>query len=259
MDILELYIKSFSAIFGLLVGSFLNVVILRVPRNQSIVKPRSSCPKCHKQIKWYENLPLVSYILLRGKCSRCKAKISWRYPLIEALVGLISLFLAPSSLNVEAWLSYIFYFSLACVFLAHFVIDVEHQLLPDKINLFFLIISIPYVLTNFPLYHWLVGGVIGFLGPLGVTYFYYKLRGQLGLGGGDIKFFGILGLILGPVGILNNIFMSCMLGSIVGVVMILSKKLDKDVPFAFGPFIIIVASLQIFFPEVVELISPVGL
>ncbi len=216
MDILELYIKSFSAIFGLLVGSFLNVVILRVPRNQSIVKPRSSCPKCHKQIKWYENLPLVSYILLRGKCSHCKAKISWRYPLIEALVGLISLLLA-------------------------------------------LIISIPYVLINFPLYHWLVGGLIGFLGPLGVTYFYYKLRGQLGLGGGDIKFFGILGLILGPVGILNNIFMSCMLGSIVGVVMILSKKLDKDVPFAFGPFIIIVASLQIFFPEVVELISPVGL
>lgn len=253
---IELLLKIFSFVFGSLIGSFLNVVIYRLPRELSVVTPRSSCPKCKHMIKWYENIPMLSYIFLRGKCSSCGTKISIRYPLIELLTGLFAYFLAPTSLYLPELINFIFYFSIAAVFLSHILIDIEHQLLPDKLNLYLLIVILPYVVLNYSLYHWLIGGAIGFLGPLGVTYLFYKLRGQIGLGGGDIKLFGILGLILGPLGVMNNIFMSCMLGSIIGVGLIVLKKLDRDKPFAFGPFIIIAASIQIFFPDLVEYINP---
>jgi leader peptidase (prepilin peptidase)/N-methyltransferase len=253
---IQLLLKIFSFVFGSLIGSFLNVVIHRLPREMSVVTPRSSCPECKHMIKWYENIPILSYVFLRGKCSSCNMKISLRYPLIEFLTGMFAFFLAPKTLLVPDVINFIFYFSIASVFLAHLLIDIEHQLLPDKLNLYLLIVILPYVIINYPLYHWLIGGAIGFLGPLGVTYLFYKLRGQIGLGGGDIKLFGILGLILGPLGVMNNIFMSCMLGSIIGIVLIALKKLDKEKPFAFGPFIIIAASIQIFFPEVVEYINP---
>ena len=133
--------------------------------------------------------------------------------------------------------------------LVHFVIDVEHHLLLDRINIFFLIVILPYVLYFYDPYYWITGGLIGFLGPLSITWLFYKFRGVVGLGGGDIKIFGVLGLLLGPLGILNNIFMSCLLGSVIGVVLIALKKLNKDTPFAFGPYIIVTAAIQIYFPE----------
>lgn len=256
---IELFNQIFSFIFGSLIGSFLNVVIYRVPRKLSVVTPRSTCPNCKNLIKWYENIPILSYMFLRGKCSNCGYKIGMRYPLVELVTGLFALFLAPKTLHIEHIIHFLVFFSIAATFLAHFLIDIEHQLLPDKLNLYLLLVIAPYVVINFPIYHWLVGGAIGFLGPLGVTYLFYKLRGQVGLGGGDIKLFGILGLILGPIGVLNNIFMSCMIGSIIGISLIMLKKLDKEKPFAFGPFIIIAASLQIYFPNLVEIINPLYL
>jgi len=247
------YLTKFMSItFGLLVGSFLNVVIYRVPRELSVVHPRSSCPKCKHQIKWYENIPVISYIVLAGKCSGCKTKISIKYPIIELIFGIIAGLLAPKFLTTQAILMFLFYFSIACIFISHFLIDIEFQILPDKINLFFLAIALPFAVFNFPVTYWLLGGAIGFLGPFGVTYIFYKLRGQIGLGGGDIKLFGILGLLLGPIGILNTIFMSCMVGAIVGILLILTKKLNKNTPLAFGPFILIVAAIQIFFPQIAE-------
>jgi leader peptidase (prepilin peptidase)/N-methyltransferase len=243
-------------IFGATVGSFLNVVIHRVPLDKSIVKPRSSCPKCGHMIKWYENIPILSYILiLRGKCSECKAKISLRYPLIELIVGLIAFNLFPKFINNESILIFTFYFSVACILFAHFIIDIEHQLLPDKINIYFLFITLPFVLFTKSLNYWLVGGLIGFFLPLVVTWGFYKIRGKIGLGGGDIKLFGILGLLLGPIGILQNIFMSCFLGSIVGLILILSGKMNKNTALAFGPYIIVVAVAQIFYPAIFDQIN----
>jgi leader peptidase (prepilin peptidase)/N-methyltransferase len=150
----------------------------------------------------------------------------------------------------------LFYFSIAASFLAHFIIDIEHQLLPDKINLYLLAVILPYAIMNLAPAYWLVGGALGFFSTYGITYLFYKLRGQIGLGGGDIKLFGILGLLLGPLGIMNNIFMSCMLGSVIGIGLIAIKKLDRNTPFAFGPFILVVATVQIFFPKLFELINP---
>lgn len=253
----DLFLKIFSTIFGLLIGSFLNVVIIRLPQNKSVVTPRSSCPKCGHMIKWYENLPVISWIFLKGKCSKCQVKIPFRYPLIEILCGFFAFFLAPTQFEFSAFTYSIFYFSIACIFLAHFVIDIEHQLLPDKINIYFLLITLPYVILNYPIQHWLLGGVIGFFGPFGITYLFYKIKGQVGLGGGDIKLFGILGLLLGPIGVLNNIFISCMVGAVLGIALIVTKKLDRNAPMPFGPFIILAATIQIFFPSLADKIAPV--
>lgn len=249
-------VNIFFIAFGLLIGSFLNVVIYRIPREQSVVKPRSTCPSCGHKISWYENIPVISYLILKGGCRECRTKISIRYPLIEILIGLIAFWLIPKDLTYTNLIHFIFYFSIACIFVCHFLIDLEFQILPDKINLYFLAITLPYVFFFYPLPHWLIGGIVGFMGPFLVTYLFYKLRGQIGLGGGDIKIFGILGLILGPAGILKTIFFSCMLGSIVGILLILSKRMGKDTPLAFGPYILIAAAIQIYFPDLVEQIDP---
>lgn len=252
MMILNVFIFS----FGSLIGSFLNVVIYRVPLNKSVIKPRSKCPSCEYQIKWYENIPVLSYILiLRGRCSSCGVKISMRYPIVEIIVGLMALNLFPSFIDEKSLMVFIYYFSVACVLFAHLIIDIEHQLLPDKLNIYLLLITIPFVLFTKPLHFWLVGGLVGFLIPLSVTWIFYKLRGQVGLGGGDIKLFGVLGLLLGPLGIMQNLFMSCFLGAVVGILLILLKKMNKNTKLAFGPYIIVVAALQIYYPQIFEYFS----
>jgi prepilin signal peptidase PulO-like enzyme (type II secretory pathway) len=242
--------------FGLIIGSFLNVVIHRVPLEQSVVFPRSACPKCGHVIRWYENIPVVSYIFLRGKCSQCKTKISIRYPLIELFCGFIALLLFPDTISQQSLVFWFVKFSIACSFLAHFLIDVEHKILPDKINLYLLAIIGCYVLLNYPWKYWLIGGAVGFLGPLLITWLFYKIKGQIGLGGGDIKLYGILGLLFGPLGILSTIFLSSFLGAFVGVAMIAMKKMDRDTALPFGPFIIIVAAVQFFAPKVFNFINP---
>lgn len=247
--------KFLSIFFGLLVGSFLNVVIYRIPRNLSVVTPRSSCPHCGHMIKWYENVPVLSYLVLGGKCANCKSNISIKYPLIELLCGIFAGLLAPKFLTIDAILMFLFYFSVACIFLAHFLIDLEFQILPDKINLYFLLLTLPFAFFHFPLSYWLTGAVVGFFGPFLVTYLFYKLKGQIGLGGGDIKLFGILGLLFGPIGVLNTIFLSCMLGAFWGIGLIVFKKMGKETPLAFGPFILIVAAVQIYFPELADKIN----
>lgn len=249
-----LYILIF--IFGLLIGSFLNVVISRMPKGESVVKPRSKCPKCGVMIKWYQNIPVFSYLSLRGKCANCGTQIPIKYPLVELITGFIALNLFPESLEPYALLQFTYFFSVACILLCHFVIDIEHHLLLDKLNIYFLLITLPYVIFTAPLVFWLLGGAIGFLGPLIVTWLFYKVRGQIGLGGGDIKLFGILGLVLGPIGIMHNIFMSCALGAIIGLLLIAFKKMGKDAPLAFGPYIIVVAAIQIYTPKYFDLINP---
>ncbi|MCO4755486.1 MAG: prepilin peptidase [Bacteriovoracaceae bacterium] len=250
-------------IFGLLIGSFLNVVIYRLPREMSVVRPRSSCTNCGKQIKWYQNIPVFSYLILRGKCGECDVKIGIKYPLVELLVGIFALLLFPFDipiLNITHLdlFKFIVEFSIACVFLAHFIIDIEHQLLPDKLNLYLLAVVAPYAFLSFPPHYWVIGGLVGFLGPYLVTLLFLKLRGVVGLGGGDIKLFGILGILLGPVGVINTIFMSSLAGSVIGLLLIATKKMNKDTALAFGPYILVVAAVQIFFPEVFELINPFG-
>lgn len=239
----------YSLVLGLLVGSFLNVVIIRLPVGRSLTFERSSCSSCNTQLKWYHNIPILSFLVLRGKCGFCGHRISWRYPLIEIFTGLVSYWLFPSHVDVQSLGFYLFQFYVACIFISHFFIDLEHQLLLDKLNIFLLLAIVPFTVLTYHWSYWLLGGAFGFGVPLFVTWLFYKVRGLVGLGGGDIKLFGILGLLLGPMGIFFTIFLSCFVGAILGLALIAFKKMNKDHPMPFGPSILLVASFQIFFPQ----------
>ncbi|MEE3078441.1 MAG: prepilin peptidase [Bdellovibrionota bacterium] len=246
-----------------MVGSFLNVLILRMPKGENFVSERSHCPKCNKLIYWYENIPIISYLFLRGKCSGCKNKISIQYPAVELFTGVVCLALAPSFISVEKLASFLFYFSVACAFIVHFIIDLKHKILPDGINIYLAILFIASSALSRPYEFWLIGGLVGFLFPLAITYIFYLLKNQVGLGGGDIKLYGALGIFLGPMGVLHNIFMSCMLGSLISIPLLSFKIIDRKTPVPFGPFIILAAIIQIYFPSfyqsIVEYISGPGL
>lgn len=249
---IESILPIFTFIAGSMIGSFLNVVIHRIPLGQSIVFPRSKCPSCDKLIKWYQNFPLLSYIFLRGKCEKCGAKISIRYPLVELMTGLLALWLFQSPDLVINF----FLFNVGCTLICIFFIDLDHKIIPDKLNLYLLLLFMMYALIYLPPYHWIAGGVIGFFGPLGVTWVFYKLRNQVGLGGGDIKLFGVLGVYLGPMGIMSNIFMSSFLGATVGLILIAMKKYNPKNTLAFGPYIVIISFIQIFFPNLFAKVNP---
>lgn len=245
----------YSFIFGCLVGSFLNVVILRLPQKEDLVLARSGCRSCGTQLRWYHNIPVLSFLALRGKCAFCGQAISWRYPLIEILTGLIALWLTPTHFDPYSLAVFTFHFLVACVFIAHFFIDLDHHLLLDSLNLYLLAAVLAYSLFHYHWLHSLAGGAFGFGAPLLVTWLFYKLRGQVGLGGGDIKLFGILGLLFGPMGIVFTIFLSCFVGALVGLTLIALGKSSRDKPMAFGPAIILTASFQIYFPEAARLLQ----
>jgi leader peptidase (prepilin peptidase)/N-methyltransferase len=252
---MEIFYSIYFFIFGLLIGSFLNVVILRLPVKNDLVKTRSACPKCGAQLKWYHNIPLISFLALRGKCAFCGTRISWRYPLIELLTGLISFWLLPDDMSTQSLAQYFFYFTVACIFICHFMIDLDHHLLLDSLNLYLLVTVLSYSIFYHSWQYWVIGGVIGFGAPLLVTWLFYKLRGQVGLGGGDIKLYGILGIFFGPIGVMFTIFLSCMIGAVLGLTLISLNKMTKDKPMAFGPSILFVAAFQIFFPDYARVVQ----
>ena len=217
----------FSTLFGLLIGSFLNALIYRLPLGINIAYPRSACPKCKHVIAWYENIPVLSFIYLRGKCSECHTKISILYPIVELVTAIFAFAIAPRSIEPTALFNFLFFLSVFCAFLVHFIVDLKHQILPDSVTIYLGLMFFVIGLIIRPWTFWAIGGAIG-------------------LGGGDIKLFDVLGLYLGPMGIIQNIFISCLLGAVIGVVLIASKAIKKENPIPFGPFILIVASFQIF-------------
>ncbi len=245
---ISVILKVFAFIFGSMIGSFLNVVIYRLPISKSVVHPRSSCPKCGFMIPWYLNIPIISFLFLRGKCLKCKFVIPKSYFFMEIFMGLCAMLLAPKGIDSNSLIEFFTFFGILSIFTAHFFIDIKHQILPDILNLYLLGIVVIYSIMNYSLYHWITGGLIGFIGPFLVTYLFYKIRGVVGLGGGDIKLYGILGILLGPLGVMNLIFFSCFVGAVIGSILIGLKKLDRNKPFAFGPYIIVTAILQIYFP-----------
>lgn len=240
-------ITIFSTLLGVMIGSFLNALIYRIPKDINIALPRSACPSCGHTISWYHNIPLLSFAFLRGKCAYCGTKISWQYPIVELATGLFAFILAPTDLNPFSLFNFIFFLAIFSAFLVHFIIDLKHQILPDSINIYLGILFFCFSLITKHWSHWLIGAAVGFAFPLAVSWIFYKLRGQIGLGGGDIKLYAVLGIYLGPIAILQNIFLSCFLGAVVGLLLMLFKIIKKENPIAFGPFILIVASLQIFF------------
>ncbi len=248
---MEILFKFFVFMFGGIWGSFAAMLVYRLPRGKSVLGS-SRCESCDGKIPFYLNIPIFGYLILMGKCHQCGKKISLKNFFIELIVALIALWLFPdlSSGNIESSLFlFLFQFIVGVCLVVHFFVDIEFRILPDVINLVLAALFFVYSFFFFHWSHWSAGAGIGFGFTYLITYAFYKIKGKIGLGGGDIKLFGALGLYLGPFGILMNIFMSCFVGALIGVLLLVTKKINRETPVPFGPFIIIAAGFQIYFPD----------
>ena len=272
---------GFAFVFGLCVGSFLNVVIHRLPREESIVHPSSHCPSCHTPVRWYDNLPLLSYLWLRGRCRGCGIRISPRYPVIELLTGVlfaaVALRFGPTPMAL-----------VGCAFVAALVataaIDFDHQIIPDEISLGGLAIALAAV----PFVDWLAGDapsaalarsltgaalgggmlwIVGFTHArvatlFGRTFEHWPGEGEApprvasldywtwfpGVGFGDVKLLAMIGAVLGPFGVLETIVLASLVGLVVGVLVTLSRR-TWNTPFGFAPAIAVGALLALLAPD----------
>jgi len=232
--------------FGGVVGSFLNVVILRLPAGASIAYPASHCPVCKTPIRWYDNIPVFSYLVLQGRCRSCRMSISLQYPLVELCMALLSLALytrfGPS-------FEFFFYFLFLAALLAVIFIDIHHQIIPDVISLPGIVIGFAGSFINAQV-TWqesgiglLVGGGILYAVALG----YYLLTRREGMGGGDIKFLAMIGAFLGWQSLPFVIFISALLGTIVGIGAMVKQKKGGRTVIPYGPFLAVAAYLYLFF------------
>ena len=231
-------------LFGLIIGSFLNVCIHRLPLDQSIVKPRSRCPACETPIAWYDNIPIFSYLLLRAKCRNCGVRIPVRYPMVEASTALIS-WLVFYRFGLE-WL-YLVYFVYSAALLTLSVIDLDHRIIPDEISLSGIVIGLLLAALT-PLRPFLdsfIGAVIGGGFLLLVGLLYEAVRKQEGIGGGDIKLMAMVGAFTGWKGALFTIFGGSFTASIVGIVLMIQRRSDSQIPIPFGPFLSFASFLYI--------------
>ena len=222
-----LYIIVF--LYGIVIGSFLNVCIYRIPEKQNIVKVRSHCMSCGYQLKWYDLIPLFSYICLGGKCRKCKAKLSVQYPLIEALNGILYVVIFyVNGVSVESLL----YCLLTSALITLSIIDLRTYEIPFGINLFILALGLIRVCLDYR--HWLDYG-IGFLAVSVFLYLLYVLSKGRAIGGGDIKLMAACGLMLGWKLIILAFLIGCILGSVIHVIRM--KVSDADHVLAMGPYL----------------------
>jgi len=230
-------------LFGLVLGSFLNVVIARVPAGTSIVHPGSACPGCSAPLVWYDNIPLLSFVALRGRCRACGMRISWRYPLVEAITAAV-LVAAYAAFGLSAE------FLIACVLLPALVamtaIDLQHQMIPDAITLpgipVGLLINVATARTSW------VDSVIGILVGGGL-FLVIILASRGGMGGGDLKLGAMLGAFLGWRALLVALFIAIVLGGVIGAVLLATGRRGRKDPIPFGPFLAVGGAMALFWGE----------
>lgn len=222
-----LYIIIF--LFGIVIGSFLNVCIYRIPLKEDIVKERSHCMSCGYKLEWYDLVPLFSYLFLRGRCRKCKVKLSAQYPIIEAANGILYvLIVIVNGVNVESLL----YCLLASALLTLSVIDFRTYEIPIGINIFILALGLIRIITDFS--DWLAY-LIGFLAvSVFLAAIYYATKGR-GIGGGDVKLMAVCGLVLGWKLIILAFFLGCILGAVIHVMRM--KISGEDHVLAMGPYL----------------------
>lgn len=239
-------------VLGALLGSFGNVVIYRMPREESVVKPRSYCYSCKTQIKWYDNIPIFSWFILRGKCRNCQAKFSFRYPLVEIIMAVLfalSYHYAGLSWTLLEYLIFIFGL-VVCTF-----IDLDHMILPDEFTLSGIVIGLIGAALNpqreflDALFGVLMGG--GFL--WGMAYVYYMFTKNEGMGGGDIKLLAWIGAIVGWKAIPFVIMTSAIVGSVIGLIAARKQKAGLKTVIPFGPYLALGAVVYMFGGEAIAL------
>jgi leader peptidase (prepilin peptidase) / N-methyltransferase len=236
-------------IFGSLVGSFLNVVILRLPEpGQSVVFPPSHCPSCQRRIKWFDNIPIISFILLKRRCRNCGQNISFQYPLVETAMALLSLALFH---RFGLGSVYAIYFPFVAALLAIIFIDIRHRIIPDVISLPGMALGFLFAFIN-PLVSWqdsALGLILGGGSLYAVATGYYLLTRREGMGGGDIKLLAMIGAFLGWQSLPFVIFSSSLAGSIVGVAAMFKQQKGGQTEIPYGPFLALGGLAYLFFRE----------
>jgi leader peptidase (prepilin peptidase) / N-methyltransferase len=219
--------SAIGALFGLLIGSFLNVCIYRWPRDRSVVRPRSACPECGTQIAWYDNIPVLSYAILQARCRQCGTNIHWRYPVVELLTAVaFARFAGHYGLGLAA----VKYCVFSAILIALVFTDVETLLLPDELTIGGLLIGLAFAAfapASGPTFLYAIYGAIipaGFIWLGG--WLFEKIRHKQGLGFGDVKMLAMIGAFLGLYGTLLTIIVGSLVGSIAGLAYI--KAAGKD-------------------------------
>jgi len=243
----------FAILFGLCLGSFLNVCIYRIPLKKSIVYPSSSCPQCGKKIRFYDNIPLVSYIILRGKCRSCGSAISLRYPVVEAVSGLIS---AALFMRLGVSPQYFVFLLFAASLVIISFIDLQHRIIPDMISLPGILVGLGVSLLKLTPVSWL-DSLIGIIAGGGFLYlvavFFEMLTRREGMGGGDIKLLAMIGAWMGWKALPFIILISSITGTLIGAASLIAARKGLRTKIPFGPFLALGALIYLFFGH--ELVS----
>lgn len=238
IDVIPLVI---TALFGAIIGSFLNVCVYRLPLGKSVVWPASACGSCGRQLSWFENVPVLSYAVLGGRCRSCRAAISLRYPIIEALTALMFAagwwYYGPGVVLASRLV-------LGCALIVLFAIDLEYHLLPNAITLPGIVVGFAFSLFSEP--GWL-SSLIGIIVGGGILYaiaeIYYRVRHEEGLGMGDVKMLAMIGAFVGWKLTLVTLMMASFAGSLVGVALIVSHRGGMKYALPFGTFLALGAAL----------------
>lgn len=249
----------FFFIYGTILGSFFNVLIYRIPAGISIITPGSSCPKCKKPVTALENIPIISWLLLKGKCSGCKTKISIRYPLVELGTGLFSLLIWYQLLNpfimpekmVWIYIVELYRLLVLLILIPISIIDIEHYIIPDSITLGGLILSfiVSFIPGNLTPIESLIGlftggGILYGMGLIGEIF----LKKE-SMGGGDVKFLAFIGALWGWKIAVTSIFLGAFAGAFIGLILIAIKKSSRETMIPFGPFLALGIVLSVFWGD----------
>lgn len=267
-ELLHGLVQVWAFVLALCVGSFLNVVIARLPDDRSVVRPASHCPSCGHQIRWYENIPVLSWVFLRAKCSNCGSRISALYPAVELLTAVLGLLLfrriAPDALaltlpNFAAWAVYLVFISML---IATTLIDLKHYIIPDQMSVY----AVPVGLGAVLLLSWL-----GYDGHLAITWkdsvlgallgggvlaaligLWWVVRRVEAMGFGDVKLLAMMGAFLGALPAVPTIVLvSALAGSAIGIAVMIRKGRGLKLQIPFGPFLAIGALLYVFFGDAI--------
>ncbi len=236
---MSVFLNLLLAVLGLIFGSFVSAFSWRYPKGMSVLKGRSFCPKCGKQIAWFDNIPVLSYIFLGGKCRRCGKKISWRYPVIEAVAGIGFLLIGPSVFNLILFL----------ILLAIFVIDFEYQIIPDTLVFTGMFVSIfnSQFMNNSQLsiFNFLLAG---FIAASFLLLIHLITKGR-GMGLGDVKFALLGGMITGLKFVGIWMLLAFLTGGAIGAILILARRAGLKDQIAFGPFLVIAIPITLIWGE----------
>jgi leader peptidase (prepilin peptidase)/N-methyltransferase len=226
---------TLAAVLGLCIGSFLNVCIHRLPKNESLVRPPSRCPKCGDSLRWYHNLPVLSWIALGGRCAGCRAPISARYPAVELLTA--GLWVVLAAVTPVGWLL-ASRLVLGTALIVLFMIDLEHHILPNSITLPGIIVGFAFSLVTHP------GPLDAFLGILvgggvlyGIALAYFLIRKEEGMGMGDVKMLAMIGAFLGWRAVLVTLVLSSFAGALIGVGLMALRRGSMRYALPFGTFL----------------------